>query len=234
MDALLSATSFKMIAFADLKRHKYHYHLLYPGAFDSQCRFEYQGDTLNQNVSKILVNFAEGNIGLPWFFFNEITEECQVAYDPGYSAVIVDSVFNVDDTLGWSARNLLLWLSKSQKTCILYRVGGETHVNYQVIRSIVRVNKLKVTLVPFNLSNVQITGWGRDEKGIVAPASVDLSPMMDPKSLAKEATDLNLKLIKWRLLPSLSLEIFANAKVLLFGAGTLGCNVTRVLLVSLT
>jgi ubiquitin-like modifier-activating enzyme ATG7 len=48
--------------------------------------------------------------------------------------------------------------------------------------------------------------------------------------LAEEAAGLNLKLIKWRLLPNLDLSLIAKTRCLLVGAGTLGCNVTRCLL----
>lgn len=53
---------------------------------------------------------------------------------------------------------------------------------------------------------------------------------MDPKSLAESSVDLNLKLMKWRLVPSLDLQGLARTKCLLLGSGTLGCNVARCLL----
>lgn len=50
--------------------------------------------------------------------------------------------------------------------------------------------------------------------------------------LYEESVDLNLKLMKWRLLPEIDLEIIKNSKYLLLGSGTLGCSVARNLLVS--
>jgi ubiquitin-like modifier-activating enzyme ATG7 len=42
---------------------------------------------------------------------------------------------------------------------------------------------------------------------------------MDPKRLAEASVDLNLKLMRWRLLPALNTERLFSTKCLLLGAG---------------
>ena len=42
--------------------------------------------------------------------------------------------------------------------------------------------------------------------------------------------DLNLRLMRWRMWPSLDTERLAQTRCLLLGAGTLGCAVARTLL----
>lgn len=58
----------------------------------------------------------------------------------------------------------------------------------------------------------------------------DLSTMLDPSLIAKEASNLNLRLMKWNHAPSLSLPILSSATALVCGCGTLGTQVIRTLL----
>ena len=53
---------------------------------------------------------------------------------------------------------------------------------------------------------------------------------MDPVKIAESSVDLNLKLMKWRLVPELDLEKIKRTGFLLLGSGTLGCGVARGLL----
>lgn len=58
----------------------------------------------------------------------------------------------------------------------------------------------------------------------------NMAASMDPKCLAETAVSLNLKLMKWRVMPTLDLDRIAATRCLLMGAGTLGCSVARNLL----
>lgn len=78
--------------------------------------------------------------------------------------------------------------------------------------------------------NIQWIGWESNENGKMLPRVADMRLTMDPKYQAKDSVNLNLRLMKWRLLPELNLDAVQNVKCLIFGAGTLGCNVARTLL----
>ncbi|KAJ6215602.1 hypothetical protein RDWZM_010102 [Blomia tropicalis] len=77
-----------------------------------------------------------------------------------------------------------------------------------------------------------IVGWERspENDNRLLPRTVDCSQQMDPAVIAHDAIHLNLKLMKWRLVPKIDLDLIHNTRCLLFGAGTLGCNVARSLM----
>ncbi|TKA83706.1 hypothetical protein B0A55_00304 [Friedmanniomyces simplex] len=76
----------------------------------------------------------------------------------------------------------------------------------------------------------KVTGWERDERNKLISRTVDLAAYMDPTKLADQAVDLNLKLIKWRISPSINLDTIKHTSCLLLGAGTLGSYVARGLM----
>ncbi|TKA30446.1 hypothetical protein B0A50_02673 [Salinomyces thailandicus] len=76
----------------------------------------------------------------------------------------------------------------------------------------------------------KVTGWERNEHNKLISRTVDLAAYMDPAKLADQAVDLNLKLIKWRISPSIDLDTIKHTSCLLLGAGTLGSYVARGLM----
>ena len=79
-------------------------------------------------------------------------------------------------------------------------------------------------------SALQTVGWERNSGGKLLPERRNLSDSLDPQQLVRSSVELNLRLMRWRLQPALDLSAMSSAKCLLFGAGTLGSNVARLLL----
>ncbi|XP_072952894.1 ubiquitin-like modifier-activating enzyme atg7 [Typha angustifolia] len=72
-------------------------------------------------------------------------------------------------------------------------------------------------------------GWEL-KGGKMVSRFISLAESMDPERLATSAADLNLKLMRWRTLPSLDIDTLSGVKCLLIGVGTLGCEVARILM----
>jgi ubiquitin-like modifier-activating enzyme ATG7 len=141
---------------------------------------------------------------------------------------------------GWQLRNLLvltrqLWrLSEVQILC--YR---DTHLRRDQANSLILRLQTDSTGPEPQYSPggsrkapplPKVTGWERTESGKLTSRTVDLAAYMDPTRLADQAVDLNLKLIKWRIAPTINLDVVKDTKCLLLGAGTLGSYVSRNLM----
>ena len=179
-------------------------------------------------------------------FFNDVGEEDQfVAFaDPS----------TYPQNPGWMLRNLLVivrmrWnLDKVQIVCYRDTQARRDDAKTIILRIQIapRASSEVIPLKAFNMPKV--TGWERNNDGKVTSRVANLGEYMDPQRylyavfhpsialifctrLADQAVDLNLKLIKWRIAPTLNLEKIKDAKCLLLGAGTLGSYVSRNLLV---
>ena len=80
------------------------------------------------------------------------------------------------------------------------------------------------------LSAATGSGWEKNERAKFGPRSAELARLLDPRQLAESSVDLNLRLMRWRIVPSLNLDSIQSQRCLLLGAGTLGCVVARSLL----
>ncbi|CDM29209.1 hypothetical protein DTO013E5_5911 [Penicillium roqueforti] len=193
---------------------------------DSETKNAQQGDTSNINWQ--IASLSEYENG---FFKNVATEDRYFCFaDPS----------NYEQAPGWMLRNLLVLIKQrwgiERVQLIRYR---DVHARRDQGRSTViqlESSSKQETETPRSLQSQgslplpKVTGWERNSTGKLAGRIVNLTEYMDPKRLADQSVDLNLKLIKWRISPTLDLEKIKNTKCLLLGAGTLGSYVSRNLL----
>lgn len=136
---------------------------------------------------------------------------------------------------GWSLRNYLLFafhfnlFERFPNLNVLSYRGPGPHTSY-VIKGI-STSSTKSDLEQLIHQVPKAFGWERlASTGKPSPKYIELGTLIDPKKLADQAVDLNLKLMKWRVAPDLDLGIVKNTKCLLLGAGTLGSYIARGLL----
>ena len=249
-------SSFIVLSFADLKKYRFHYWFGFP-AIHSDPSWSPTGDprSLSHQESAALVDAVQSwstqaapcqrgfflarktrhSPKASWEvasleehergFFDARFEDCYICFaDPS----------NYATAPGWMLRNLLIlvkrrWgLHKTQ--VLLFRdVRSKSHLD----RSIVMTLETKPQSRDGHQAMPKVTGWERNPAGKLSGRMVDLTEYMDPKRLADQSVDLNLKLMKWRISPNLDLDKVKRTKCLLLGAGTLGSYVSRNLLVGI-
>lgn len=62
-------------------------------------------------------------------------------------------------------------------------------------------------------------GWEPNADGRAGPRMADLSSILNPSRLAENSVRLNIKLMRWRALPELDVDMLTETKCLLLGAG---------------
>ncbi|KAJ3285899.1 Autophagy protein 7 [Borealophlyctis nickersoniae] len=246
---------FILLTFADLKKYKFYYWFGFPALLPPESvkvrNTRPVGDVLNadeiqslrENYEKLRNIPEDASIQSPGtgFFLARKTTEGTVKvahlaeWDTFVDGIPRDEIIvgfadpsGLAGHPGWPLRNLLVLLKKhSAMTSFKIICYRETPRTKDILRSIV----LEVE-VPgeFGEECPKTVGWEKNTAGKLGPRLADLAPLMDPARLADTAVDLNLKLMRWRIMPSLQLEKIGATKCLLLGSGTLGCYVARALM----
>jgi ubiquitin-like modifier-activating enzyme ATG7 len=120
------------------------------------------------------------------------------------------------DEVGWPAHVLIFAISETFSL-----------PEFRLVRLNFKPLSFNVAVAAALPAEQRFVGWRLNKK---KPFFVDLSATMNPESLFTSASQLNLRLMKWRMAPQLNVDVFREQKVLLIGCGTLGCNVARDLL----
>ncbi|XP_043510433.1 ubiquitin-like modifier-activating enzyme atg7 isoform X2 [Frieseomelitta varia] len=249
---------FLVLAYSDLKKYKFYYWVAHPTPLKlPEMYYEESPKSINEEFkAKHVKDLCQGFLQLDSRTKNYFTvllsgdkmiivdlaagvkaintssekqsQECNEIYFAFYDPCATSNP-------GWPLRNLLCLLcwhcptyyfskvikfisirgNKTQKS-LVFALKSKQYENYKNERDSVFLSNL--------------VGWESNLNDKLGPTIVNLSDTMDPTKLSDRAVTLNLKLMKWRLVPDLDLEKIYNLKCLLLGAGTLGCAVARILL----
>ncbi|KNZ54906.1 E1-like protein-activating enzyme G [Puccinia sorghi] len=249
---------FLIITFSDLKKYKYYYWFAFPAfvpkpswniLYDDQHKQDEDWptlslqDTLQLNGLILQNNYLnvghwiakhDGQTPNHWTlapisqwieFFQDVPEEKRYL-------VFIDPAVH-PQAAGWPLRNLLAHINTQygQAARKFKMIGYRDPLGEQQSLTVVRSVVVTIELPEQESTQGRLAavGWEKNAAGKLGPRMADLAPMMDPTRLAEQAVDLNLKLMRWRILPDLNLEKISSTRCLLLGAGTLGCYVARTL-----
>lgn len=240
---------FTILTFADLKKYHYYYWVAFPAlCYPESICLQLPTKLHDYFNDEQVMQFLQSYDSLPTlsdkaFFIVHISSSDTVSVlklnqfsseklNSGKVLLGFADPSTMESNPGWPLRNFLSlaafhwskdktsWEVLCFRECIK---DGSRLCGHSVIFSI----KIKESDAPQECPKT--VGWEKN-KGKLVPRMVNMSATMDPNKLAESAVDLNLKLMKWRLVPDIDLDAVINTKCLLLGSGTLGCNVARCLL----
>ncbi|XP_062315499.1 ubiquitin-like modifier-activating enzyme ATG7 [Osmerus eperlanus] len=244
---------FILLTFADLKKYHFYYWFCFPAlCFSDPIRLLQAPTSLEQAFSHKQIAALQvaydalctdsGTTAVPYFLVKYTAEAVQVASLANWDTFFTDlkkvtvGVYDpcsLSQHPGWPLRNLLILIASRwgaqldvvEILCFRDRtLQGTRAVQHSILFQV------KLPELSIQTGCPKSVGWEKNPKGAMGPRMVNLSECMDPKRLAESSVDLNLKLMRWRLVPSLDLDKVVSTKCLLLGAGTLGCNVARTLM----
>ncbi|XP_047505868.1 ubiquitin-like modifier-activating enzyme ATG7 [Pieris napi] len=238
-----SLLNFFLLSFADLKKFHYYYWFAFPTPSQPIIYLNEKSSLAsahfnNQQLDEIAEEFKSLETTQKYFFviaieddklkvlkISDVFEKSQGSTNMYYAFMDPSNT----DNPGWPLRILLAAIFEHNPLLartVTKVVGIRMDKNGSVENS--RVFVIKAQQNPE--SGKGWVGWERNNKGNFGPKLANMSASMDPVRLADTSSDLNIRLMQWRLVPKLNVDIMRNTKCLLLGAGTLGCHVARDLL----
>ncbi|EDW74525.1 uncharacterized protein Dwil_GK21355 [Drosophila willistoni] len=230
---------FFILSFADLKNHSYYYWFAFPCPL--MPTLSLQNEVIKLKELTQMTKFKEALLSWPSeqqnFFLlytngNEVEARSLSSLRPEdvdhYYFCFADP--SEYEHPAWLMRNYVAYLIQKNPSFVgktLKFLGLRFNQQLEVDDSLIwHVQQTE----PCDWSQIKFVGWELNQKKKMGPRMVNMRDSMDSAKLAENSMNLNLKLMKWRLVPDLDLDKIAQTKCLLFGAGTLGCGVARNLL----
>ncbi|KAK9468681.1 hypothetical protein V1512DRAFT_257656 [Lipomyces arxii] len=240
-------SSFYLITFSDLKKFKFYYWFAFPAIHsDWNLDSEFLVSRVSEDEGLILAEIekwsATVNPSQRGFFLLQKSDDGWkvgkldqwndfYGLDNGVVTVGFADPSSSPHHPGWPLRNFLTYLQHKavrNVKVLCYRDLSYLNTEHRSLWL-----SLKFTGTDMN-KPIRVTGWERISIGNsaakLAPKMADLASLMDPRRLADQAVDLNLKLMRWRIAPDLDIDKVKNTRCLLLGAGTLGSYVARALM----
>lgn len=219
---------FFILSYADLKKYKFYYWFAFP---------QLQSNWATINITKsISVHPSPEQISTQQFHIispdsNELLPLSKLFSFSSTSRlkILFVDTCSYQNTAAYVLRNLLTALAFHNYKEVEIQVlkHNRPDLNFTVLLRNNDYNTGKLSEPQFL---PLVSGWEKTSQGKLGPNLADLGSLIDPLQLADQAIDLNLKLMKWRLVPDLDLQKIKASKVLILGSGTLGSYIARCLL----
>ncbi|GAA5915712.1 hypothetical protein JCM8208_006425 [Rhodotorula glutinis] len=228
--SLVDLNPFLLVTFADLKKYRYYYWCAFPalalkpGWDVSSGWAPCDNPVVEQPDGQVFLSRNDGQTA-PIGDFATFWAQTP----PDERILVFDDPSSHPTALGWPVRNVLTFLAHAVST-LDPPVRQLRIVSRRDNSALSCVVRLPGPVLEIATERPAVVGWEKNDKGKLGPRMADLAPLMDPTRLADQAVDLNLQLMRWRILPSLDLDKVKNTRCLLLGAGTLGCYVARTLM----